>query len=160
MFHDATRAIELVAAAMASAEFDAAGLERRAGEGWITITELADTLVRDHGLSFGAAHGVARQMVEARAKDGDSPLSAAVAEATAGLPGGPIRCDEPALQALLSPRHFVAVRRTHGGPAPDETARALEVSRSALDADRAWAQATRDGLESAAAELRRRSAAL
>ena len=76
MFCDATRAIDLVSAAMASAEFNAAILERRAGEGWITITELADTLVRDHGLSFGAAHGVARRVVEARTKDPSALLSA------------------------------------------------------------------------------------
>jgi argininosuccinate lyase len=160
MFHDATRAIDLVSAAMSSAEFDAARLERGAGEGWITITELADTLVRDHGLSFAAAHGVARRVVEARATDPSASLSQAVAEATAGLPGGPIRCDESALQASLSPRQFIEVRHTYGGPAPEETARALGVSRSVLDADRAWLDRTWDGLEVAAAELRRRSVAL
>jgi argininosuccinate lyase len=160
MFHDATRAIDLVSAAMASAEFDAAGLERRAGEGWITITELADTLVRDHGLSFVAAHGVAKQVVEARAKDPGAPLSTVVADATAALPGGRVDCDESALQASLDPRHFVEVRNSHGGPAPGTTARALDVSRSMLDADRAWVQATRENLESATAELTRRSAAL
>jgi argininosuccinate lyase len=160
MFHDATRAADLLSAAMASAEFDAPGLERRAGEGWITVTELADTLVRDKGLSFVAAHGVARRVVEERAKDPSAPLSDAVAGATAGLPGGPIRCAESALQKSLSPRHFIDVRQTYGGPAPAETARALGVSQSALDADRAWLNKTRDGLESAAAELQRRSAAL
>ena len=51
MFRDATRALQLVAAAMASAEFDARALEARAGDGWTTLTELADTLVREHGLS-------------------------------------------------------------------------------------------------------------
>ena len=154
------RAIELVAAGMASAEFDASGLERRAGEGWITITELADTLVRDHGLSFGAAHGVARRIVEARIEDQAVPLSAVVAEATAGLPGGPVRCGEAALRASLSPRRFVEVRSTHGGPAPAETARALDASRSVLRDERAWLQAAREHLESAAAGLQRRSAAL
>jgi len=160
MFHDTTRTIDLVSAAMASAEFDAASLERRAGDGWITITELADALVRDHGLSFSAAHGVARRVVEARAEDPAASLAAAVAEATAGLPGGPIRCDEAALQALLSPRHFVEVRRTHGGPAPEEAARAVGAARSALDSDRAWLDNARAGLESASADLARRSAAL
>jgi argininosuccinate lyase len=160
MFHDAIRAIELVAAAMASAEFDASSLERRAGEGWITITELADTLVRDHGLSFTVAHQVARRVVEARADDPGAALSVAVAEATAFLPGGPIRCDETVLQASLSPRRFVEARTTHGGPAPVETARALAVSRSALGDDRDWAGAVRERLASASAELGRRSAAL
>ena len=49
MFRDATRAVKLVAAAMPTAEFDARALEARAGDGWTTLTELADTLVRDHG---------------------------------------------------------------------------------------------------------------
>ena len=48
MFRDATRAVKLVAAAMTTAEFDAQRLEARAGDGWTTLTELADTLVRDH----------------------------------------------------------------------------------------------------------------
>ena len=160
MFHDATRAIGIVSAAMASAAFDAASLERRAAEGWITITELADTLVRGHGLSFGAAHAAAKRVVEARSQDPSASLSAAVAEATAAWPGGPIRCDEQALEAALSPRHFVAVRRTLGGPAPEQTALALEASQALLHADRAWLHETRAGLESAAAELTRRSAAL
>ena len=59
MFRDATRAVRLVAAAMATAEFDAASLEARAGEGWTTLTELADTLVRDHELPFKTAHAIA-----------------------------------------------------------------------------------------------------
>jgi hypothetical protein len=99
-------------------------------------------------------------VVEARAADPSAPLGDAVAEATAGLPGGPVRCEEPALQALLSPRHFVEVRRTLGGPAPEETARALGVSGSVLAADRAWLRETLDGLHAAALDLTRRSAAL
>jgi argininosuccinate lyase len=160
MFHDAVRAVEIVSASMASAEFDAASLERRAASGWITITELADTLVRDHGLSFTEAHAAAKRVVQARAADPSASLGDAVASATAALPGGPIRYTDAALDAMLSPRHFVAVRRTHGGPAPEVTARALAESRAALEADRAWMGQVERGLAEAAGELRRRSAAL
>ena len=59
MFRDATRAVKLVAAAMATAEFDAAGLEAGAAEGWTTLTELADTLVREHDVPFRTAHAIA-----------------------------------------------------------------------------------------------------
>ena len=59
MFRDAIRAVRLVAAAMQTAEFDAARLEARAGEGGTTLTELADTLARDHGLPFVTAHAIA-----------------------------------------------------------------------------------------------------
>src|SRR4051795_1660763 len=44
MFRDATRAVKLVAAAMQTAEFDAARLEARAGHGGTTMTELSGTL--------------------------------------------------------------------------------------------------------------------
>ena len=39
---------------------------------------------------------------------------------------------------ILSPRHFVEIRRTLGGPAPEETARAAGASRQQLEADEAW----------------------
>ena len=67
MFRDATRAVKLVAAAMATAEFDVAQLEARAGDGWTTLTELADTLVREHGLPFRTAHAIAAHFVGGRA---------------------------------------------------------------------------------------------
>jgi argininosuccinate lyase len=160
MFVDAVRSVAIVSAAMASAVFDAAALERRAASGWITITELADTLVREHGLSFADAHGAARRVVEARAADSSASLGEAVAAATAGLPGGPIRYSEAALETMLSPRHFVAIRRTPGGPAPEVTAAAIDAARAVTEADRTWLERERDALAAASAELHRRSASL
>src|SRR5256885_3947029 len=66
MFRDATRAAKLVAAAMRTAEFDAAFLEARAADGWTTLTELADTLVRDDGVPFRTAHAIASRLMSAR----------------------------------------------------------------------------------------------
>src|SRR5205085_11068354 len=63
MFHDAARAVSLVAAAMADATFDVEKLAARAGQNWITITELADTLARDHGLPFKAGHTIAARLI-------------------------------------------------------------------------------------------------
>ena len=59
MFRDATRMVTLVAAAMRLADFDVEKLQARAAEGGTTLTELADTLVRDHGLPFRQAHAIA-----------------------------------------------------------------------------------------------------
>jgi argininosuccinate lyase len=160
MFHDAARALTLVAAAMGSAEFDVARLEGRAGEGWITITELADTLVREHGLAFEAAHAVARRVVRARSEDPAARASEAIAEASRELLGSPIRYTEEEVAAILSPRHFVDVRTTPGGPAPAVTAAALEAARLALDSDEGWVSRTEAALAAAAAELDARSAAL
>src|SRR4029453_2120678 len=65
MFKDAARAVSLVAGAMAGATFDVAKMAERAGKNWITVTELADTLARDHGLPFKAGHTIAARLVAA-----------------------------------------------------------------------------------------------
>jgi len=160
MFHDACRALTLVGAAMGSAEFDTAKLARRAGEGWITITEMADTLVREHGMAFDTAHAIARRIVKTRGDNPASLVSDIIAEASAELLGAPIRYTEDRVMAIMSPRHFVDVRTTPGGPAPAMTTAALEASRGILASDDAWVAETRARLEQAAAELRERSACL
>jgi argininosuccinate lyase len=159
-FRDATRAVKLVAAAMSTAEFDAARLEARAADGWTTLTELADTLVRDHGLPFRMAHAIAGRLMGARNRDPNRSLSRQLAEASTDLLGSPLTYSDAKLVEVLSPRHFVEIRRTHGGPAPEETARAAKVSRAQLEADEAWwANATR-ALGDAERRLAERSAAL
>ena len=132
MFRDATRAVKLVAAAMATAEFDAERLEARAGDGWTTLTELADTLVRDHGLPFRTAHAIAGRLIAARrARSGPRRCRRCSPTRRASCSARRWPTRTTALAEILSPRHFVNVRRTLGGPAPEETARAAEASRAA-----------------------------
>ena len=138
MFRDATRTVKLVAAAMATAEFDAARLEARAADGWTTLTEFADTLVRDHGIPFRTAHQISTKLVAARQSDSKTPLSTLVANASRELLGAPLRYSEDALAHILSPRHFVEVRTTPGGPAPAEAARAIGAARDVLESDASW----------------------
>jgi hypothetical protein len=45
---------------------------------------------------------------------------------------------EAELATTLSPRHFIEVRTTHGGPAPTVTAKAVAASLSVLAADQQW----------------------
>jgi argininosuccinate lyase len=160
MFRDATRAVKLVAAAMTTAQFDAPRLEAHAGDGWTTLTELADTLVRDHAMPFRTAHAIAGRLIAARQREPDRPLADVLSAASKDVLGVPIAYSEPALAEILSPRHFVAVRRTHGGPAPEETARAAAVSRQLLDADEAWWEQATNALADAERRLAERSAGL
>ena len=159
-FGDAVRAVGLVAAAMRSAEFDTAGPCARAGEGWTTLTELSDTLVRDHDLPFASAHAVAGRLMTARAAAPEHRLSDLLREVTQDVLGRPLDYSEADLATILSPAHFVAVRRTRGGPAPSETARALGVSRKALEHDEAWLASIRQALAAAESRLTARSQAL
>jgi argininosuccinate lyase len=154
MFKDATRAVRLLAAAMASAQFNRERLAERAEQGWITVTELADTLVREHGVPFKTSHSIAVKFVTACEKDPSASRAAILRDVCAAVTGVPIEYDEPALARVLSARHFVAVRTTPGGPAPSETARALRASRSLLARDEDWRDTTRARLVAADEMLR------
>ena len=75
MFRDATRMVTLVGGAMRLADFDVAKLATRADVGGTTLTELADTLVRDHGLSFRSAHAIAALLLKAQTEDPQASLA-------------------------------------------------------------------------------------
>jgi argininosuccinate lyase len=156
MFRDAVRTVTLVAAAMKDASFDVARLEARAAEGGTTLTELADHLVRQHGLPFKTAHAIAARLMQTRRERPDAPLAETLAAASADLLGTPLTYGEAELATIMSPRHFVEVRRTHGGPAPSETARAIAEARQALDGDAAWIAGIERALAAAETRLQER----
>ena len=160
MFRDATRMVTLLAAAMRLADFDVEKLASRAAVGGTTLTELADTLVRDHRLSFRNAHAIAALLLKARTEDPQASLSATLSKASAAILGKPLDYSEEALQKILSPAHFVQVRTTHGGPAPTETARAIGESHRLLESHRETWAARRERLDQAKAQLDARVKAL
>jgi argininosuccinate lyase len=159
-FRDAVRAVTLVAAAMRGVEFDEQRLQARAAEGGTTLTELADHLVRSHSLPFTTAHTIAGRLLAAQRERPGAPLGAILATVSADLLGVPLQYSDAEIARILSPRHFVEVRRTRGGPAPEATAEALDRAGAALTADRGWTDERRKALAAAEATLRRRSVAL
>ena len=152
-FRDATRMVTLVAAALKDAQFNVERLAARAGEGGTTITELADTLARDHGLPFGTAHKIAGMVIRARNDAPGANVSELLVKASTTVLGTAITCDDARLEHVLSPRHFVETRKTLGGPAPERTTEAITASRAALGADEAWWKGRRDALVRAATTL-------
>ena len=153
MFRDATRTVTLVAATMRGADFNVARLAERAAYGGTTLTELADTLVREQGLPFRTAHGIAARLLQARNDDPTASLTDALAKASRALVGKAIEYSDARLDTIMSPQYFVDVRRTLGGPAPDETARAIAEQRELLDRDHAAWQARRESLAAAESRL-------
>ena len=75
----------------------------------------------------------------------------------ADLLGAPLQYQDEEIARITSPRHFVEVRRTPGGPAPAETTRAIALSRDVLGRDRAWLDKTHEALRDADARRRQRS---
>jgi argininosuccinate lyase len=160
MFRDATRTVKLVAATMRTAEFDAERLEARAGDGWATLTELADTLVRDHGLPFRLAHAISGSLMTASRREPSRLMADLLAETSAAVLSAPIVYSPEALARIMTPRYFVSVRRTYGGPAPEESANAADASRLQLDADQAWWTRTIESLAAGERRLEAEAAAL
>ncbi|HXT70793.1 MAG TPA: argininosuccinate lyase [Vicinamibacterales bacterium] len=156
-FRDALRGIEIVAVSMADAEFDVARMRARASEHWVTLTELADTLARDHGLPFGTGHDVATRVIRASREQPDSSVADLIAAATLELAGREVRLTDADVARILSPEHFVEIRRTHGGPSRDVVSAALQASGSLLARDRATAGGLRAAI---AASDAKRTAAL
>ena len=160
MFEDATRAVTLVAAAMATAAFNRERMAERARLGWITVTELADTLTRDHGVPFRTSHRVASQFVVEAGRRPGEPSTALLREITTAVVGRPIVYDEARLTEVLSPEYFVRVRTTPGGPAPVETSRAIAASRERLAVDEVWMRTTVEKLRKAEERLKGAAASL
>src|SRR5690606_38008913 len=153
-FRDGARAIRLVGAAMGEAVFDTARMAARAAEGGTTVTELADTLTRHHGLPFRASHEVAAAFVREQIEVPGLPPSVSLARALTTVRGEPLPIDDAALDTLLSPRHFVEVRATAGGPAPMRTGPAVDAERALLDRDSHWVADRRRARQEAGALLR------
>ena len=147
-FRDSARAVGLAAAALAGAELDESRMRARAGSGWVTATELADTLAREHGLPFTTAHAIVGAVV--RSSDvGDVARVAAAVREESQRAGHPVAVSESDLARVLGPEHFVAVRTTTGGPAPAVTALAIETARERLDADGGLLAAAREAIRAA-----------
>lgn len=154
-FRDATRATSLLAVTMAVAEFNVPRMRARAAEGWASVTELADVLARDHGVPFVIAHDIVSRFVRTVADVSVEGVGERLAEAARGC-GRQIHYTDDALRELLSPEHFVAVRRTHGGPAVEVIAAALVRSHELLREDERELSGFRQSL--AGADVERRAA--
>jgi argininosuccinate lyase len=160
MFKDAIRAVRLVAAAMGSASFDVARMRERVGKGWITVTELADTLTREHGMPFRASHSIASRLVTEAVRSPGEPIEVLLARISYELHGTSVCYSSEQLAEILSPEHFIRVRTTPGGPAPEQTTLAIDASRARLAADRKWFDSTMERLRAAEEELKRAVAAI
>jgi argininosuccinate lyase len=154
MFKDATRAVRLVAASMREASFDREKLASRAEQGWVTVTELADTLTRDHGIPFKTSHAVAAKFVEGCVRNPAGSRADMLRHATSAVLGRSVEMSDSDLERALSARNFVDVRRTPGGPAPAVTGPAIQQSRERLAADQKLQNAAIDRLRTAQEDLR------
>jgi argininosuccinate lyase len=160
MFTDSARAVRLTAAALETACFDTARMAQRAGESWITTTELADTLTRDDDVPFKTSHAIASRLVAEAANTPWELWPALLARLSVEMHGAAVHYSPNQLAQILSPAHFIQVRKTQGGPNPEVVAEAIQVSRERLARDQAWLDDRTTRLKHAEDDLKTAVAAL
>jgi argininosuccinate lyase len=136
---DAVRALELFAGVLGGCEVNTIRMAERAAADFLTVTELADTLVRREGVSFREAH----QLVSAGVRELHGNYSAhAMVEAVEALAplhfGRALGTSHEELLEALDPLHFVAIRCAPGGPAPEAIRPALDLAEADFAESERW----------------------
>ena len=151
-FADGLRSLRLLEGALAGTTFNTTLMHQRAHAGFLTVTELADTLVRSTGISFHQSHAIVSAAV--RASNGNySPatmlalVEASLKDANIPLPPG------DTLALALSPEHFIAIRNIPGGPAPPTLDSAIAAANQALTLDQTFVDTTQAHLATAGSIL-------
>jgi argininosuccinate lyase len=133
-------------------------MARRAVEGFATMTELADDIVRCTGLAFRQAHHIVAlttlMAVEA-SKTADEITSVMIDNAAREVLGKPLGLDAEMVRRALDPVENVRIRAIVGGPAPIEVRRMLEARKGILTQDRERLAKRKRRLAEAAAGLQR-----
>ncbi|MEP6947118.1 MAG: argininosuccinate lyase [Acidobacteriota bacterium] len=150
---DANRAVSLFANTLKAATFNHDVLRKRAGENFIAVTELADTIVRKEDLPFRISHSIVGKCVRMAIAAGTDVTYEMLQAAANEVVGHELSMTAADLAVAVSPENFVNVRTIYGGTAPSETRRALEVEREHEIADDSWFVVRTNGLEDARAKL-------
>jgi argininosuccinate lyase len=150
---DATRSISLFAATLKSAKFNLETLRHRAEANFITVTELADSIVRKENLSFQISHKIVGMCVKNALAQKGEVTHEILQNAAKEILGRELSFTESELKEILTPEYFVAIRTIYGGSAPSETKRALLVEREAESVDNKWFNETETGLIKTAENL-------
>jgi len=119
-FDSGARMAALLTAFLPACSINEDRVRANADAACVTVTELADSLVRAEGLSFRQAHDVASAVARAVIAEG-VPLGAGYAAFTVAFRAETGRApdmDDREYAAAVSLQGFIAVRHRFGGPAP------------------------------------------
>lgn len=151
---DATRSVSLFAATLKSAKFNLEILRKRASENFITVTELADSIVRKENLPFRVSHNIVGNCVK-MALDQNGEITYEILQTVAKeILGRELNFTEAELKETLTPEYFVSIRTIYGGSAPEETRRALGVERESENLDESWFDEAKNLLNASSVKLK------
>lgn len=151
-FESGGRVLGLLTAFLPACSINAEKVRRNADAACVTITELADTLVRDEGLTFRQAHEVAAEVSRSVVRAA-KPLSDGFdtfQTVFASVVGREAALDSAAFNEAVSMESFIRRRDRTGGPAPDALDRAFAGYKTDLTEIVAGATARRTRIDDAA----------
>ncbi|HVN82931.1 MAG TPA: argininosuccinate lyase [Terriglobia bacterium] len=161
-FSYTVRVLELLTAILESLEFRTGKALLKCQGGEITLTELADWLVRTRQVAFRSAHQavscVAQELRRRPARrQGESfarRVSLLLEEASGDLLGERICIAPSQISQILDPYHFVRVRRVFGGPAIPVVRQSIRRHMKRAAQLQLWLERTETGLRQYPERLR------
>lgn len=130
---DALRALRIMGGAMAECEVNIARMAERANADFLSVTELADTLVRNENISFRDAHHIVSDAVKQL-----NGVYSPTGMVDAVMAGRSLRSSRETLLLALDPRNFVEIRNHPGGPAPVVVRAALVEAATGIAETGSW----------------------
>ncbi len=156
VFADAERALKLFAGLMAHAQVNAERMRQRAQGSFLTVTELADTLVRREMLSFRQAHQLVSAAVHAVGAEYDpAKLVAELQKLAPRMLKRALKIGTAELLAALDAKRFVEVRKIPGGPAPERVEEEITFARKDAARMHSWLEEKSGLLERASEAMRK-----
>ncbi|TCP31322.1 argininosuccinate lyase [Scopulibacillus darangshiensis] len=150
-FKKASRVMRLMHAVIRTMSIDHEHAANEAKKNLITITELADVLTRDHGMSFRMAHQKASQIAKLSLKK-DKELYEWEAEEINHVLSG-VKLTGKEWQAIADPKVFIERRSICGGPCPSEVRRMINNRKKVLKREEEKYQQVQCELKAANNEL-------
>ncbi|MGB4407866.1 MAG: argininosuccinate lyase [Sphaerochaeta sp.] len=133
--------LELLNSVMATLEVNTELLEKRAQESFSVVTEMADTLYREYGVSFRQAHHLVSVLVKKADALGITVLNIKrplFAETFEEVIGRTFTQDFTPIQESLDPLHFVCIRDVVGGTGPQAMKAMVVRSKEKIKSNLAW----------------------
>lgn len=159
-----TDVLHLLSGVLGTIQVNTDIMRERALASFANATELADTLVRDGGLTFTQAHTVVSRIVREADTAGVVDVRTIdpqrVHEVVTEVAGRDVSLTPEDFARALDADNFVAVRTSTGGAAPSEVARMAEARQKTAEEFRQWRVDVRAHLDGVADELVAATAAL
>ncbi len=150
-FEDGIRSLTLLRGALSQAEFQTDRMASAAEANFLTVTELADTLVRVTGISFHAAHGLVSNAVRELTASGIGfameAMTAIMERDLPSMAGGARPITREQIRTALTARNFVDVRSLIGGPALSALEPEIVKAKQRIEEHQRWLSGVRATLE-------------